>query len=77
MNLKNIEPSVIYDQLVRKLEMVGLFVAQLLCLLVLSAFDSHTMNVFSILFIFSVCSFLGVILGTVASMIILSKDKKN
>lgn len=77
MLIKNVEPSIFYDQVVKKLDGVGVFIFQILFLLVMAYLAPKHISVYIILFFFSVCSFLGRIIGTIVGMLIMSRDKKN
>lgn len=76
--MKNkIETSVYYDQIVKKLNDFGAYIAQILYLTVLYYFFPEYWIIYLILFGYSNVGFFGKILGTIKSMLIISKDKKN
>lgn len=77
MITNNVEPSVFYDQVVKKLDGVGAFVAQLISLLIMASDKSEPVNIFRVLLIFSIATILGKAVGTIIGMRILTKDKKN
>ena len=77
MIIKNIEPSVLYDQVVKKLDAVGAFVFEIVCLVAMYLSVPQYIIFYIVLFTYSVFSFLGKIFGTIFSMLIMSKDKKN
>lgn len=77
MLIKNVEPSIFYDQVVKKLDAVGAFIFQTLFLLVMAYLTPKYTYIYIILFFHSNSSFLGKIIGTIIGMLIMSRDKKN